>query len=134
MIIDGNLLFSDKQTVSATADSTNTIDFGAAGRNLNARVRAFAQLLNDAVGLTSLTAELRGSKDGSSWTSVATSGAVPVAQLKKGAQLFKDVPYLVDAPFRYFKVGYTVSGTATTAPVVTAGVIADGVPQVETEH
>lgn len=135
MILDKELLFSDEQVVSATADSTNVVDLGeGTGRSMNPRLRVFAQVTDAPTGLTSLKAELKGSADGTTYVTVADSGAVALASLVKGAQMFKDIPYLVDANYRFYKIAYTVAGTATKGATVTAGLIADGIPVTELTH
>lgn len=138
MIIDKELLFSDAQAIATTAGSeasTNVVDLGkGAGRNMNPRLRVFAQVVQAPAGLTSLQAKLQGSADNSTWADIVSSGAVALASLVKGAQLFKDVPYLVDEKYRYYRLYFTQVGNATTAAKVTAGLIADGVPAIELTH
>lgn len=134
MILDHELLFSNKQSVSATADSTNVIDFGkGSGRNLNTHMRVFAQLTNKPVGITSLNVAIKGSADGSAYSTIVSRDTA-AAGLVAGAQLIPDVPYLVGENCRFLKVVYTVTGTATTPAEITAGIIADGVPVIETSH
>lgn len=144
MIIDKELLFSDAQatTISSancTDVSTNTVDLGkGAGRNMNPRLRVFAQIVQVPAGLTSLKAVLKGCPTNSStaadWKVIADGGAVALASLVKGTQLLKDVPYLVDEKYRFLRMEYVTAGTATTAAKVTAGLIADGVPAIELTH
>ncbi len=137
MIIDKQLLFSDGQTVSADGDSTNVIDRGkGAGRNMNPRLRVFAQVTGAPTGMTAIVADLKGCATNSAtagdWKTVATSGSVTT--IAKGTQLFKDVPYLTDEKFRFYKIVYDVSGTVSAGAVITAGLIADGVDVTELTH
>ena len=138
MIIDKELLFSDAQAIATTAGSeasTNVVDLGkGAGRNMNPRLRVFAQVVQAPTGLTSLQVKLQGSANNSDWVDIVSSGAVALASLTLGAQLFKDVPYLVDEKYRYYRLYFTQVGNAGTAAKVTGGFIADGVPVVELAH
>ncbi len=138
MILDKELLFSDAQAIATTAGSeasTNVVDFGAGtGRNMNPRLRVFAQVVQAPAGLTSLQVKLQGSANNSDWVDIVSSGAVALASLVKGAQLFKSVPYLVDEKYRYYRLYYTQVGNSSTAAKVTGGFITDGVPVVELTH
>lgn len=141
MFLDANNLFCDAQTVTATADSANTIDLGPAigtvGRNLNPAMKVFAQVVEGAKAnetLTSVKCELKGSNDNSAFTTIADSGAVAKASLVDGYQLLKDIPYLSDTPYRYLKLVFTVAGTAATGIKVTGGIIKDGVDHITTAY
>lgn len=138
MILDAQLLFSNKQAIATTAGSeasTNVIDLGeGTGRSMNPRLRVFCQVVQAPAGLTSLQAKLQGSANNSDWVDVVSSGAVALASLTLGAQMFKDVPYLVDEKYRYYRLYFTQVGNSSTAAKVTAGFIADGVPVTELTH
>lgn len=138
MPYDALLMFSDKQLVTATADSTNTLDLGqpsinprspigarmpvdhGAGLNLPIVIKVGAAF----AGLTSLTVTLQGSDaPASGFVPVATTRAVALADLKAGYEFgFVSIP--LGAKFRYYKLVYTVAGTATAGDI-TAG-ISDG--------
>nr|8CJZ_A Chain A, Capsid Decoration Protein [Ribes]8CJZ_B Chain B, Capsid Decoration Protein [Ribes]8CJZ_C Chain C, Capsid Decoration Protein [Ribes]8CJZ_D Chain D, Capsid Decoration Protein [Ribes]8CJZ_E Chain E, Capsid Decoration Protein [Ribes]8CJZ_F Chain F, Capsid Decoration Protein [Ribes]8CJZ_c Chain c, Capsid Decoration Protein [Ribes] len=123
MIMDKENTFSYKQAITGTAVSTNVIDLGVS-RDIGKGVPVpiIIQVVEDFADATSLTATLQTSEteNFSSATTLATSGAVPVADLTAGKQLA--VQYMPLGTQRYLRVNYTVSGTAT-AGAVTAGVV-----------
>ena len=145
MFPDARNLFCDKQKVTATAASTNVIDLGPAqgtvGRNLNPAVKVFAQVVTGAdtttdSSLTSIACALQGSnaENFASPVVVANSGAVAAANLVQGLQMLKNVPYLVDEAFRYYRLYFTVVGTATSGIEVTGGILKDGVDHITTAY
>lgn len=136
MIFDAQTKFSAAQAVTATAVSTNVIDLGAAGIPYGGSValtRDFGvtdkiplaiQVVANFATLTSLTVsvETDDNEAFSSATTVATTPAIPVAQLVAGYQFTID-----DIPFRtrerYVRLRYTVGGSNATAGAITAGVV-----------
>lgn len=142
MIFDKTLQLSDKQVLTATAPSTNVIDLGVRGtaykhaaplmRNLGLSdcVPFLVQATADFAGGTSLEVQLQTSDDpafGASDT-VATSGAIPLANLKAGAILMATnyIPSGVagkGVAKRYMRLNYVVTG-AMTGGSVTAGIVA----------
>jgi len=135
MILDNRALLSDKQAITATAVSTNVYDLLETGvmydgvqiqRNLGKAgyIPFLVQVNEDFNTLTSLTFEFQTS-DTEVFT-VATSVfavTVPLAQLKAGFILPIDkIPRGLMQ--RYFRMNYTVAGTAPTTGSVTAGVVA----------
>jgi len=109
------------QAITATAASTNVIDFLAnrdvgAGDDLEAHVlvtEAFATL-------TSLQIAYQTSADNATFVNVMLSPVIPVASLVVGALLFRyKVPVfqLLDVlpPNRYHRLNYTVAGSNATA-------------------
>lgn len=139
MPYDALLMFSNAQAVTATAPSTDTLDLGLPSVNPRSATGArfvvshgagnagdFALVCKvgaDFVGLTSIDVQLQSSTDNSTWTTVATTGAIPLAKLKAGYEFgFNGLP--LEAKGRYLRLNYVVVGTGT-AGNITAG-IADG--------
>ena len=134
MIIDKSTLLSDRQAVTSDAASTHIIDLGPAGtphggaamlrRDLGAGepVPLLVQVVESFDNLTSLTISLQVDDDpgfGSPKT-VATNGAVPLAQLTQGYQVaLAAVPLGTDE--RYLRLFFDVTGTAPAAGRITAG-------------
>lgn len=118
MILDADLLFSNKQAVTATATSTNEIDLGVAGDAIGQELTIHVVVDTAFATLTSLTVSLETSTDGSTWTTVLSGPAVPRASLTKGANIFcVRVPQGLS---RYVRMKYTVGGSNATAGKVTA--------------
>lgn len=115
MIMDSLLVFSKAQAVTSTADSTNILDFGAAGdavgQELTLEVRTSAAYS----GTGTLQVTLNTSADKSTWTPVVLSPAVKVSDLGAGGTVFK-----VRTPQglkQYAKLSYTVSGTISAGTI-----------------
>ena len=118
MILDADLLFSNKQAVTTTATSTNEIDLGVAGDAIGQELTIHVVVDTAFATLTSLTVSLETSTDGSTWTTVLSGPAVPRASLTKGASIFcVRVPQGLS---RYVRLKYTVGGSNATAGKVTA--------------
>lgn len=118
MILDADLLFSNKQAVTTTATSTNEIDLGAAGDAIGQELTIHVVVDTAFATLTSLAVSLETSADGSTWTTVLSGPAVPRASLTKGANIFcVRVPQGLS---RYVRMKYTVGGSNATAGKVTA--------------
>ncbi len=125
MILDKENLFSDDQAITASAASTNVVDLGVSrdiGKGVP--VPVLIQVTADFATLTSLTAEIEtsDSEDFSSSDTLATSGAIPAADLVAGYQF--PMQYMPLGTKRYVRVNYTVAGTNASAGTVTAGVVA----------
>jgi hypothetical protein len=123
MIIDYNLQFSDAQSLTADAASTNVIDLGAdrdigPGEPMNIVVT-----LDAAMGGTSPTMAVQVQTDDnaafSSATTVLTSRTI--ASGAAGDTLVLSVP---DTNERYIRLYYDLGGTSPTA-TVTASVVLD---------
>jgi hypothetical protein len=136
MILDNTLLFSDQQAITATAVSTNVIDWGAGSvifgdaavipRNLGTgfKLPLLMQVTEAFATLTSLTITLQ-TDDNSGFSSQATrwtSQAIPVASLVLGVTLALDC-LLPTTPERYMRLNYTVGGSNATAGKITAGIV-----------
>lgn len=118
MILDADLVFSNKQAVTATAESTNTLDLGAAGDAIGQELTIHVVVDTAFATLTSLTVSLETSANNSTWTTVLSGPAVPRASLTKGASIFcVRVPQGLS---RYVRLKYTVGGSNATAGKVTA--------------
>jgi hypothetical protein len=120
-ILDNELTFSNAQAVTATAVSTNVVDLGV-DRDIGVGEPVYfaVQVGTGFAGLTSLNVALQTSDDNSTWTDLATSGAIPVASLTAGAQPVRMV--VPSSTKRYLRVNYTVAGTGT-AGTVTASLL-----------
>jgi hypothetical protein len=118
MILDADLVFSNKQAITATAESTNALDLGAAGDAIGQELTIHVVVDTAFATLTSLTVSLETSTDGSTWTTVLSGPAVARASLTKGANIFcVRVPQGLS---RYVRMKYTVGGSNATAGKVTA--------------
>lgn len=131
MILDTQALFSDAQPVTATAASTNTIDFGPISPTIKAfdvgkgdEVSLLVQVVEDFNNLTSLSIDL----ELDTTTTFTPDKVIPLAtctlaQLKAGMQIARD-----DLPrgitMQYGRLKYTVTGTAPTTGKITAGIVA----------
>ena len=118
MILDADLVFSNKQAVTATATSTNKIDLGVAGDAIGQELTIHVVVDTAFATLTSLTVSLETSADDSTWTTVLSGPAIARASLTKGASIFcVRVPQGLS---RYVRLKYTVGGSNATAGKVTA--------------
>jgi hypothetical protein len=128
MILDGNLLFSNGQTVTATADSTNVLNFGAL-MDLGVSERPLAVTLNwttapvgSSPGTTTVTCSLLTSTTGTSaWTTVLTSETYIDTAVPPNWEPFK----LPRGVSEYVKLNYAVASGSLTAGVLTAGLTLD---------
>ncbi|TDX30761.1 hypothetical protein DFO67_10416 [Modicisalibacter xianhensis] len=126
MIFDSTVLFSDGQAITATANSTNVVDLGVS-RDIGKGVPVplLIQVTEDFNNLVDLTVTVQTDTDEAfgAPTTLATSGAIPLADLVAGYQF--PLQYMPTGTERYVRVTYTVSGaTAPTQGKVTAGVVA----------
>ena len=140
MILDNTAIFSDGQAVTATAASTNIIDLQKAGTPMGAPAALVAdvgkntdieldvRVVQDFATLTSLTVSVETAADGdaafASPTTVAQSGAIPVASLVAGYQFPFPATIMEGVNGRYVRLKYTVTGSAATAGKITAAVVA----------
>jgi len=133
MILDKNLLFSENQAVTATAISTNVIEFPANGivvgeaaavaRNLGPgnELPILIQVTEAFATATSITFSLESSAAAALTSATVhwTSGAVPIATLIAGYKL--PIRILPDGTMlQYLGMRYTVTGSNATAGKVTA--------------
>lgn len=134
MILDNRAIFSDKQAIIATANSTNVYDLGQPGITWNkvqlkrrmakgVKIPLLVQVNADFNNLTSLAIVLQNSDDEAFGTSTELFRIVVLlADLKKGYILPVDqLPRNVK--FRYLRFRYEVTGTAPTLGTVTAAFV-----------
>jgi len=125
MILDSELLLSDKQTVTATAPSDDFIDFGP-GRDIGpgTAVPLLIQVSAPFSDMADLTVDIETSDDPTfvSGVKVLAGMTVPVADLVQGYQF--PVAHVPNHCLRYFRLNYTV-GTPGASPngAITAGVV-----------
>jgi len=124
MILDKALQLSKEQAVTASAASTNSVDQKAAG-DAYEPVFVVATVDVDFATLTSLTIGIQTATD-SAFTSpitVLSSGAIPVANLKAGKEVFK--ARLPHGLKRYVRAYYTVTGSNATAGKISLNMTKD---------
>ncbi len=120
MIFDADLMFSEKQAVTATAASTSVIDCGqtllTTGLNRKGELFAVAVAVGDYTGTGTITVQLQDcdTKTGT-YRTVATS--TPVT----GADFSSIVVPMPLSHKRYLKLNYVVSGTVSGGSI-TAGI------------
>ena len=115
MILDAELIFSEKQAVTTTAASTKTLDLQVGGDAIGQELTVKAVVGTAFAGGTSLQFKLQTSDNNSSWTDLIMTGTVETAELKSGA-----VPFDVRVPKgakRYLRMQYVASGTFTAGTV-----------------
>ena len=145
MWIDQGTLFSDKQAITTSANSTNTIDLGPAISSKTHRddfrgssqtqikhnaqafaapaLRIFCQVNEDFTGGSAVVVYVQDSADDSTFATVRISGTLENADLKKGNVILDDVP--VRGLRRYVRLYYLVTGTYT-AGKLTSGINVGG--------
>ena len=115
MILDADLIFSEKQAVTATAASTKVLDLQEGGDAIGQELTVKAVVGTAFAGGTSLQFKLQTSGDNSTWTDLLMTGEVAVADLKSGA-----IPFDVRVPKgakRYLRMQYVAVGTFTGGTV-----------------
>lgn len=141
MILDTSLLFSDAQAITATAASTNAIDFLATGtvpRESAALPRNVARAVNIPLliqvvetfdtaaedGTLTIDLELDSTDTFTPDKTIRIANAIPEASLVAGYQVPFD--YLPDGiDLRFAQLKYTVGGAGNfTAGKITAGIVA----------
>jgi len=124
MIMDGTLIFSDQQAVTASAVSTNVLYTGkrelSFGNDLDLSIRVGA----DFATCTSLQVIIQTSVDEAftSPVAIATSQAVPVATLKKGFT-FPDLRVVPKGNLGYLRLSYVIAGSAATTGKINAAIV-----------
>ncbi len=126
MILDEQALFSNKQAVTTSAASTNIIK-SVGEISYGKEIPVVFQVDEDFAGATSVTFAIQTSANEAFSTPVtlATTAAVPVANLKQG--YISSMNYMPKGNLGYIRAYYTVAGTAT-AGKISAGVCL-GTPQ-----
>jgi len=136
VIEDGNLLYANGQTISATGTtvSTNILDFGAAmdlgitQRPLEVFAAWTTAPVGSSPGTTTISYTLQTSSTGTSgWTNLVTTGTTIDTAVPSGPQQIIDIP---PGCQEYTQLVVTVASGSLTAGVLTAGIVLDvGVPK-----
>ena len=116
MFIDKSLQVSDAQAVTASAASTDVIDFGQANPNTGMDDRSSMVITVDeaaaATGAATVTISVQDSADNSTFADVAVTAAIGKATLVAGYQHVIPMPTKLR---RYCRVYYTVATGPLTA-------------------
>lgn len=124
MIIDKLLQVSDAQAVTASAASTDVIDFGQAnpnsGINHNTSLAITVDETATAAGAATVTFSVQDSADNSSFADVAVTAATGKAALPAGAQVLIQMPVVHR---RYVRAYYTVATGPLTAGKFSAQIV-----------
>lgn len=125
MIIDKLLQVSNKQVVTATAASTDSIDFGQANPNTGMDDRSkMVVTVNDSAaagGAATVTFVVQDSASGSDFADVASVGPVPISKLKAGSQVVIPMPTRLR---RYCRLNYVVGTGPLTGGKFSAQIVA----------
>ena len=114
MILDNNLIFSNGQKLTASANS-DVVDFKAPGDAVGQELTIRAVVTEEFAGLTSLQIKLQTSENGTDFEDVLLTPAIAAAKLTRGKEVFK-----VRTPGglkRYARLNYTISGTASAGAI-----------------
>lgn len=124
MIIDKLLQVSDAQAVTASAASTDVIDFGQANPNSGINHKTSLAITVDetatAAGAATVTFSVQDSADNSSFADVAVTAATGKAALPAGAQVLIPMPVVHR---RYVRAYYTVATGPLTAGKFSAQIV-----------
>ena len=127
MILDEQNLFSDNQAITASAASTNVIDFGKREIAFATPVELFIQVSEDFNNLTSLTVTLQTDSTEAFSSPVALIEQTILADnLKKGA--VSTIKFIPHGNLGYMRLYYTVTGTTPSKGKILAA-IADGIQE-----
>jgi hypothetical protein len=119
MILDATQLFSNEQAITASAASTNSIDFDGTGVGEGETVNLFARVTTTFATLTSLVINVQDSADDSTFATVLSTPAIAAASLVAGYKF--NLNALPNKLRRYVRLSYTVAGSDATAGKITAG-------------
>ncbi|MCQ2410837.1 MAG: hypothetical protein MJ053_05065 [Elusimicrobiaceae bacterium] len=116
MLLDQNTVLSEKQAVTTTAASTNTVDLKAAGNFVPGAMFALCRVDVDFAGLTSMKVALETAANSnfSDAVELASASFLAAALTANKNILAVAVPVGVK---RYLRAKYTVTGTATAGKV-----------------
>ena len=124
MYIDKALQVSNEQAVTATAASTDVIDFGQANPDLGMTDQCSMVITTDeaatASGAATVTFSVQDSADNSTFVDVAATAAIAKATLVAGYQHVIPMPTKLR---RYCRVYYTVATGPLTAGKFSAQVV-----------
>lgn len=122
MILDEQNLFSDNQAITATAASTNVIDFGKREIAFGTPVELFIQVSEAFNNLTSLTITLQtASTEAFSSPVSLIEQTILLANLTKGA--VSTIKFLPQWNLGYMRLYYTITGTAPSTGKILAGIV-----------
>lgn len=130
MIQDKKLMFSDSQPLRSTADSTNILDLGAHGDDIQRELTLFVQFRGnvESAGQSTLIIQLNtddalnaGGDDLAADNTLWTSASIAKTALTDGAMLVK-MP-LPPGIQRYLRLKYTVGTANLTAGAIDAGLV-----------
>lgn len=132
MILDGLLLFDTAVALTATAVSTNVVDLlnardmGVGDPELSVVVQCTTALLS--AGASTLTIQVQGSTDNTTYTIYAQSDAIPKASLGAGSKFSIDLPrmppHAAGRP-RYLRLNYVVATGPFTGGTLTSFMVLD---------
>lgn len=116
MLLDQSAIFSDRQVLTATASSANTLDLAAAGNAVPGSLYVVARLDESLKGATGLTVALQ-TADTADFSNAKelVSVACNAGRLADAGELFS-VPFPLGAK-RYVRAYYTVAGTPAAGKV-----------------
>ena len=133
-IMSAEELFSDGQAITATAASTNVIDFGSPGTWVHSdyaitddkgvsMICLGIQVTEAFDNLTSLDIAIQKDDNAAfgSATTVYTENILLAALVAGKKTAVRTIPFSADEP--YLRVYYTVNGSAPTAGKITAGIM-----------
>jgi hypothetical protein len=117
---DALAIFSDSQAITATADSTNAVQFtGYKGQNTP--IPIVCKVVEDFTNCTSLSVAVQEcATEGGSYVTIATYAAVLLAGLVAGAEFALNVTPSISKP--WIQLRYTVAGSAPDAGKIYAAV------------
>ena len=124
MYIDKNLQVSNEQAVTATAASTDVIDFGQVTPDVGMSDTSMVITVDEtatAAGAATVTFAVQDSADNATFADVAVSTAIGKATLVAGYQHVIPMPTKLR---RYCRVNYTVATGPLTAGKFSAQVVA----------
>lgn len=125
MYIDKNLQVSDAQAVTASAASTNVINFGQANPNVGmddqSKLAITVDVAAEAVGAATVVFSIQDcDTEGGTYVDVAASGAIGKATLVAGYQHIIPMPTKLR---QYVRAYYTVATGPLTAGAFSAQVV-----------
>ena len=114
-LVDAILIFSDEQAITATAASTNVIDFGEANANLGAGTPLIINFIITEAFATcdSLQISLQQGSTSTPATELVNLPAILTASLTKGAYIPEIM--IPSQHLRYLRLYYTIAGSNATA-------------------
>lgn len=114
MMLDNYTTFSQDQAVSATAVSTNELEFPAGNIGEGTPVFLYGHVNTEFTGAGDITIELQDSPDGSTWTARMTIGPLTEDALYQGAEFRVSLPTNLE---KHLRVRYVKDGTLSTGNV-----------------